>query len=78
MTGKDGNLSLIGESPENLRSPFFKRGFREILNVLRQNPPALLFRSGEGNNALSAAPTLPARACPVRTDDRIQENHYGA
>ena len=75
MTSKDGNLSPIGESLENLKSQF-KRGFREILNTLSRNRPIIPFRSGEANNELTAAPSLPARACPVRTGDRIQEDHY--
>ena len=77
MTSKDGNLSPIGGSLENLKS-LFKRGFREILNALSQNRPILPFRSGEANSELSATPSLPARAYPVRADDRIQENHYVA
>jgi len=77
MTSKDGNLSPIGESLENLKSQF-KRGFREILNALSRNRPIIPSRSGDANNELSATPSLPARACPVRTDDRIQEDHYGA
>jgi hypothetical protein len=77
VTSNDGNLIPIGESLENLKSPF-KRGFRKVLNALSQNRPILPFRSGEANNELTAAPSLPARAYPVRADDRIQENHYVA
>lgn len=76
MTSNDGNLIPIGESLE-MKSPF-KRGFRDVLNALSQNRPILPFRSGEANNELTAAPSLPARAYPVRADDRIQENHYVA
>ena len=73
---KDGSLIPIGESLE-MKSPF-KRGFRKVLNALSQNRPILPFRRREANNELTAAPSLPARAYPVRADDRIQENHYDA
>ncbi len=55
-----------------------KRGFSEILSALSQNRPIPPFRSGEANNELTAAPSLPARAFPVSADDRLQENHYDA
>jgi len=74
---KDGSLIPIGESLENLKSPF-KRGFREVLSGLSSNRPIFPFRSGEANNELTVAPSLPARAFPVSADDRIQENHHDA
>lgn len=55
-----------------------KRRFSEILSALSQHRPIPPFRSGEANNELTAAPSLPAKTYTVRADDRIQENHYDA